>query len=116
MTVPDPRQCRQKLQALGLPYPKSGCAKCGSILVSGWRCAEEREQIEITPEMIEAGVNAVHDHSDFSAADLAVAVYRAMAAVDRADRIDRAIAVERSGMRRLLLRMERYRDKLRAET
>lgn len=33
--------CRQKLIALGLPYGKSGCSKCGSTLREGWRCAEE---------------------------------------------------------------------------
>lgn len=34
-------QCRQKRQALGLPYPKSNCEKCGSLIRAGWRCAEE---------------------------------------------------------------------------
>jgi hypothetical protein len=36
-----------KRQAAGLPYPKSNCDKCGSLIRSGWRCAEEIEATEI---------------------------------------------------------------------
>lgn len=34
-------QCRMKLKAEGKPYPRSSCAVCGSILRTGFRCAEE---------------------------------------------------------------------------
>lgn len=37
--------CRQKLIALGLPYPKSSCHKCGGILRPGWRCGEEAASV-----------------------------------------------------------------------
>lgn len=40
---PTEPQCRQKRKARGLPYPKSGCWKCGSLLQEGWRCAEESQ-------------------------------------------------------------------------
>ena len=38
---PDTLRCRQKRQELGLPYSRSSCGKCGSILRPGWRCADE---------------------------------------------------------------------------
>lgn len=34
-------QCRQKRMALGLPYPRSSCAKCGTLIRVGWQCPEE---------------------------------------------------------------------------
>ena len=33
--------CREKRRRAGLPYPKSGCDVCGSILGTNWHCAEE---------------------------------------------------------------------------
>lgn len=33
-------QCRLKLQAEGKPYPKSSCAKCGSLIRPNFQCAE----------------------------------------------------------------------------
>lgn len=36
----EPR-CRNKRQAVGLPYPKSNCDQCGPVIRAGWRCAEE---------------------------------------------------------------------------
>lgn len=32
--------CREKRRALGLPYPKSNCDVCGTLIRPGWRCAE----------------------------------------------------------------------------
>lgn len=45
--INEPR-CRQKRQAQGLPYPKSGCDICGSVLREGWRCAEEVSSVTLT--------------------------------------------------------------------
>ena len=36
-----PLLCRRKRQEFGLPYSRSNCGKCGSILRPGWRCADE---------------------------------------------------------------------------
>lgn len=36
--------CRNALKEMGLPYPRSSCAKCGSLLRPGWRCADRIEQ------------------------------------------------------------------------
>lgn len=32
--------CRTRRQQLGLPYAKSNCYKCGTVIRPGWRCAE----------------------------------------------------------------------------
>ena len=36
----DEPTCRLKRQAMGLPYGRSNCLKCGPIIRVGWRCAE----------------------------------------------------------------------------
>jgi len=33
--------CREKRRKAGLPYSRSSCARCGSLLRPGWSCAEE---------------------------------------------------------------------------
>ena len=33
--------CRRQRMALGLPYAKSNCTKCGHLMREGWRCANE---------------------------------------------------------------------------
>jgi hypothetical protein len=33
-------QCRLARIAQGLSYPRSSCAKCGSVIRAGWSCAE----------------------------------------------------------------------------
>jgi hypothetical protein len=61
--------------------------------------AEASEEIEITPEMIEAGADAIRFVWDncaipeFAVSEMAIAAYRAMAALDKnhADRIDLTI-------------------------
>lgn len=37
--IGEPR-CREKRKAAGLPYPRSSCDLCGSLLRPGWRCPE----------------------------------------------------------------------------
>ena len=44
-------QCRQKRIALGLPYPRSSCEKCGSLIRVGWKCAEEAENLSRKPSL-----------------------------------------------------------------
>lgn len=39
MTV-EPR-CREKRRRLGLPYPRSSCDKCGTLIRPNFRCVEE---------------------------------------------------------------------------
>lgn len=38
--------CREKLREAGLPYPKSSCQKCGSLIGHGWKCAEKTGEAE----------------------------------------------------------------------
>jgi hypothetical protein len=56
----EPR-CRQKRQALGLAYPKTNCDKCGSIIRSDWRCAEEQPPADHTPEAVLSAMESETD-------------------------------------------------------
>lgn len=44
-------RCREKLRAAGLPYPKSNCEQCGSLIRPGWRCAEESQVPSSPPHL-----------------------------------------------------------------
>jgi hypothetical protein len=67
MNVNDP-QCRRKRMALNLSYPKSSCAKCGTVIRPGWRCAEEVEA-EVAAVEAAAKKNPLHVIRTYEADD-----------------------------------------------
>lgn len=40
--VISPVNCRQELKKKGLPYPRSSCNYCGSLLTPNWSCPFEK--------------------------------------------------------------------------
>lgn len=51
-------ECRLRLQAEGKAYPKSSCAKCGTLLRPNFQCAEglgktEEERFSMKPSKVE---------------------------------------------------------------
>ena len=63
--VPEPT-CRKQRQELGLPYSKSSCQRCGSLLSPGWRCAEDASKgasniVAVTEIRTRLTLAAVHE-------------------------------------------------------